>query len=354
MIMKANLSAIAERLRVSKSTVSRALRNHPSISLETRAKVVEAAQTLNYQLRPFRKGRRDSVSLERFHVAVLIASGKSLSGNSLSYQMLNGITDASHEAGGMSSAHFIDTLDGGHIEQAFRLTGEGCSRGVALIGRFDEEMVKRLSRRYPCVSLNHQYPASNVDTVGPEDHDAIVFLVKHLISLGHRRVGFVDVDNSHPGEGRRLAAYFRAITELGLGYDPAAVIKGEKCYPDPESQARSVLETHAKGITAWVCGSDFVAFRLSRLFAENGVRVPEDVSLTGFGGIIPEDAERTLCSMRIPFREIGVEAIAQLLRRIKFPGRPVRHVQLECQFVAGETARSVSCSVKNRAEKRSS
>jgi LacI family transcriptional regulator len=67
------------------------------------------------------------------------------------------------------------------------------------------------------------------------------------------------------------------------------------------------------------------------------LRVPEDVSITGFDGLDPATGQKRVTSMRVPHEQIGSAAVTRLVNRIQHPTAPRRKILVEAQFVAGET-----------------
>ena len=88
-------------------------------------------------------------------------------------------------------------------------------------------------------------------------------------------------------------------------------------------------------ITAIVCTSDILALGALREARERGLRVPEDLTITGFDGI-PDAERQDLTTVRQPWLEKG-RAAGRLLLETGEPSRP-RHIQLETQLISGETS----------------
>lgn len=334
--MKANLTAISERLGISPSTVSRALRNHPSISPETRAKTIEAANEMGYSLKQSRRGRK-SIKKKTLNICALIqGQSPELEQSSLTYKILGGITDAIEAAGGVCSVNFINGKDLSTKENHPRLLRDGNCDGIILTHRFQKKDVERLSKEFPCVSVNYNYKIRNLDSVNAEDTESFQKLAESLYAQGHRKIGYFDIEPDHPRAGKRAASYFQAMNALGLKTNEQAMLSSSE-YPGFEAKLKKALAMTKKGVTAWMCGNDFAAARLTGSFQEKGLKVPREISLTGFGGVRLPESKIKLRTMEIPFYETGAEAVRLLLERIKFPAAPGKHVFLDCKFIKGNS-----------------
>jgi LacI family transcriptional regulator len=91
------------------------------------------------------------------------------------------------------------------------------------------------------------------------------------------------------------------------------------------------------GVTAVVCAADHQAYHLVAALKKRGIRVPKDVSVTGFDGEPPPKGLPQLTTIRTPFREIGVSSVVSLLRRVKQPSSARRHILVSGQTVIGDT-----------------
>ena len=85
------------------------------------------------------------------------------------------------------------------------------------------------------------------------------------------------------------------------------------------------------------CPADHQAYQLVADLSKRGIRVPEDVSVTGFDGIPPPPGARQLATVKVPYEELGRSAVHQLLRRIEQPTAPRRHTMVDGHLLMGET-----------------
>ena len=341
--MKVKLDTIAKRLGISKSTVSRALRNHPAISPDTRKMVAEEAGKMGYGPSYSRKGRK-SEDGQRFNITALVAADvdKVENAGAVAHRMLKGLADGINAFGGQLSINFIrsEELEGfkkhGTCPESFSRVAE--FSGAVLMQHFSEAFVSEISKILPCVSLNYAYNIKSVDNVGPQDISAIPSLLGYLQKNGHSKIGYIDAERPHPRTDIRRMLFLMA---LGGGDNALDLCISDKDYSGHEAKfTRALKMMKQKKITAWICGTDGTASCFMKFLNEKGIKVPDDVSVTGFGGV--EQTDPPLCTYNIPFEEIGISAATHLAERIKFPGRPGRWILVDCEFLKGKTVKKIN------------
>lgn len=215
----------------------------------------------------------------------------------------------------------------------------------------DPHLAAVLERPVPVVICD-QPKIDTLDRVGIDDAHAIKLVAEHVIRLGHRRVGvacmrLARARNDGPAsvhrqtnasfhvQKARLTALAETFTAAGIDWAQVPVVERfDHTAASGASAARQLLEIDPQ-ITAIVCTSDILALGALNEARGRGLRVPEDLTITGFDGIA--EAERAgLTTIRQPILEKG-RATGRLLLDSGESGRP-REVRLETQLVAGTTA----------------
>ena len=220
---------------------------------------------------------------------------------------------------------------------------DGLLEGLALIHRFEPEVVRELAMRLPVVSLTHFVPGVRADLVDSDHIGAIAKLVDRLHEHGHRRIGFIGRAPNLSYSQARFGSFCQSMARLGLEVDPAASVNVTKEISDLDRQADVVATLIRKrGYTAFVCASDLVGYQVCRGLMDRGVRVPQDVSLTGFDALDPLYDCPAMTSVRVPFADLGVFAMTRLIMRIQRPALPALKTLFDCELVEGETTGRVS------------
>jgi DNA-binding LacI/PurR family transcriptional regulator len=342
--MAINQKAIAEQLQLSTATVSRSLRNDPTINAKTRAKVLDFASRIGYQL-PVSARKRQAVRPESevSSLGVLISHPEGFRDDhsGAGQYMLAGISQAATQYDLDLTIHFVPPdethriLNPANQPRAMR---SGQLQGLILLYPFSPEVTASLAEQIPCVTIVHHHPGHRVDCVDADQATAISTVVEHLHGLGHQRIGFLSWVRRRSWVYRRFSGYVEGLTRRGLVFDPGAVLNMYGRILGEEEQADAVTSLVRQGVTAWVCAADHIAYSLSRRLARRGLRVGHDVSVTGYDGIEQAADCPALTTIRVPFLEMGHAAVRRLLSRLKNPAAPVTDILLKCEFVEGESS----------------
>jgi DNA-binding LacI/PurR family transcriptional regulator len=157
------------------------------------------------------------------------------------------------------------------------------------------------------------------DIVAIEKRRAMYRLVDHLVSLGHRRLGFL---GSSPTADERAEAFYHALARQDLPCDPGVC----RLSPFPVEEAYQVaraLFAEQSRPDALVCGCDTIAIGAMRAAKECGLRLPADLAITGFDDIpFARDLDPPLTTVHVPKELLGELAVRTLIERIEHPDRP--------------------------------
>jgi LacI family transcriptional regulator len=218
---------------------------------------------------------------------------------------------------------------------------DGDRRGSILLNRFPEEDMEAILRGGCAVSVLEDYKGLAIDVIDTDDEAAISSLVGSLHSAGHTRIGFLSADDPAGGNsaGRRFNGFARGLAARGLGLNRERVLHagdGPRMNPArvSEKAARAIM---VHGATAFVCASDDEAYALIQGLRARGIRVPEDCSLTGSGGLEAPPGLPRATSVRVALEHIGSSALTRMINRIMYPSSPPRKILVNAQPVPGET-----------------
>ena len=212
---------------------------------------------------------------------------------------------------------------------------------MLLIYPFPETVIDQLSLRFPLVSLVDQHQLSNtIDCVDVDHNGGISAAIEHLASMGHKRIGFytkayrIEASWSF----RRYSAFIEKMARLKLKVSPNDIIG---MFPRRELPLEESIERAAErtrdGVTAWVCAADHQAYDLIRGLKKAGLKVPKDVSVTGFDGILRGGSNPKLTTIRIPFRSIGMTGAERLAARLRKRFTNKHHVYISGELKEGKT-----------------
>jgi LacI family transcriptional regulator len=300
----ANIYAVADRAGVSIATVSRVQRGLGPVSADTRERVLEAIEELRYM--PNGSGR--ALAQQRQDAMGIVFPD--LSGPYYSEVILG--CEAAMVAAGQS----LLILATHGRERSSELVLDLMSRvdGLIVMGRTEsDEVVRALEGgRVPLVLLARP-PVDDIPAVQAESLRPAVALTRHLFQHGHRRLAFVGDPGSSPDADERWRGFAQAHGECRVpGPDaPWAAAFGEN---EGRAAAGDALDA---GATALVCASDELALGAYGAARARGLRIPEDIAITGWDDIqLARFVSPALTTVRQPMRELGATAARLLFERI--------------------------------------
>jgi DNA-binding LacI/PurR family transcriptional regulator len=303
----ATIYDVAEAAGVSHQTVSRFLRGFEGIRPQTKQRVVDALERLNY--RPNLSAR--SLTTGRSHRIGALTHEISQVGPS---KILQGASAAAREAGYLLDVVTLDVGDLASIEEALELVMQHNLAGVLALASTDEmtEAFERTEFRVPA------YIAAEEDDAlsgNPSQLTSVGFpaLIEHLASLGHRRFLHIAGPATWSAARNRSRAYEAAIERRGLHSE--GILTGDWSAQSGFEAIRRISTD--LGATAVVAANDQMALGAMLALTERGISVPGDVSVTGVDDI-PEAAffSPPLTTLRVDFAAQGRTAVQELLGQI--------------------------------------
>jgi LacI family transcriptional regulator len=325
---EATIQQVAERAGVSIATVSRVANGTGQVSAATRERVAVAIEELGF--RPSHFGR---ALVSRRHGAV----GVVLPGLSGPYhsEVIAGFEQAAVEARLavlILGTHLLE----GSVERVLDLASR--VDGLVVLGGsvVDGSVVDRLvDRGFPVVLMAGQ-PHPRVSTVRVESRSAVRTLTRHLAEdHGYADLAFLGNPTDSPDGAERWAGYQQARAELGLPHDDGPVLCAHDQPGGMEAGAR--LLSGPTRPRAVVCANDEIALGVLVYALGHGVRVPEDLAITGFDSLPVSAMTRPgLTSVRQPMRDLGRRTLAEL-RAVIDAGAPPRDVVIPTEVVLRES-----------------
>lgn len=178
----------------------------------------------------------------------------------------------------------------------------------------------------------------------PFDHlyldngQAIAAVMQHLLAQGHRRIGFLGGHADNPNIANRLAAFRRALKGASLAAPPERIALGAPALDDVARRAAELLRLPDRP-TAVVCTSDMMAMVAIQAARDAGLRVPQDLAVTGFDDIDQASLlNPRLTTVRQPLRPMAVAIADMLLARLGKRSAPVQERRYEADLIVRESA----------------
>ncbi len=197
------------------------------------------------------------------------------------------------------------------------------------------------------VIFNSPSPSPEIASVSSDDVEGMVQVMRYLFSLGHRRIAFLGGETCVATTRDRLSGYRQALMECPDAAEEIVLLCKEYVPDDPCRVLGGYLESGAKRPTALVCATDELASYAYRTLLENGLRIPEDISVTGYGNVdIAYKLTPPLTSVDQHPQEQGRLAGELLLRQIFKQDIPAR-----CLTVTPSLHIKQSCAVPKKDKK---
>ena len=256
------------------------------------------------------------------------------------HMILRGISDAALRQHISAPIEFMDRKQCQQLKQlkhqpiAMQLGKIG---GVVVASEYTEDILNAIGTSLPCVTVTRSARPRHADSAGPEHLHGVERLVRYLHQLGHDRIGFVSLDQRLPWAVERYSGYLYAMNNIGLTMNPATVLNVTGPALSDKQLAAPIIAATKKGVTAWVCASDGLAREIYLHLTAAGVKVPSDVSLTGFDGVRHLPDCPPLTTIDVPWQAIGAGALAAILERIASPNAPAVHREYIGTFIEGKT-----------------
>ncbi|MFB9280191.1 LacI family DNA-binding transcriptional regulator [Cohnella cellulosilytica] len=319
------LKEVAQHAGVSISTVSRVVNNDTSrsVSSETRQRIWEAVTAVGYQ--PNRAGketgrRGPSKPPTGVRTGCIVAVNQNKYNHPYFSPILEGIERGIQEHGG--SLAFIHTSEDIKTpELLHKIVQDSGIEGMILLESIDPASYEYIKRHVPyIVGIDISDPA--VSRVGYDRLMAAKLAVNHLISRGHRQIGFIGGSGRSQNimKEKRFRGYKEAMDEAGLAIRKEWIVDAEWNVDKSYSLVKNIVEKPAEMPTAFFAASDMMAISAMRAAFEQQLRIPQDVAFVSIDDIeFAQYSSPPLSTIHIPKFEIGWVAAKTLVDTVRNP-----------------------------------
>jgi LacI family transcriptional regulator len=320
----ATIKDVAAKAGVSTATVSHVVNGSRAVRAETKKKVRAAIKALKY--RPDGIARSLRVS-QTGTIAVLISDVT----NPFFADFFRGVEDTAHQRGERYNLLLCNTEENvANERRALDLVLERRIDGIVMApaGGNEDTLADLLESGLPIVFGDRKLRRVSVDTVVADNVSAAAELTRHLISLGHKRIGLLEADLASSAIHERVTGFRKALVEAGLKLDPRHVMKASSNIPAAEAAGGTLLDAASRP-DAIFCTNNFMTLGMMQAVIQEGLNCPEDIAVAGFDDFPWASAFRPrLTAVQQPAYEIGREAATLLFDRIsgRRTGTPVEMV----------------------------
>jgi len=309
------LKDVAAKAGVSVMTISKALRDAPDISANTKARIKLLAGQMGYVPDSIAQGLRNRTS----KIFGLVIPSMT---DPLFARMVSAIETRSRELGyDLILAHTMGLAEREEVSVRRMLSRRIDGLFISPVYRLapSAPIYEELKRsRTPTVVLGQCGPFCNqFANVESDDVTASQSGASHLIQLGHTQIAFLGGPLGSPWAHERLEGYRRALREAAIEPDDRLVFSAGSTIEEGKKAALQLINESLQ-ITAVQAVNDLVAIGAASVFLNQGIKIPQDLSIVGFGNILAAEYFRVpLTTLRQPKHRMGDAAVDGMLQLLE-------------------------------------
>jgi LacI family transcriptional regulator len=324
---KVTLDTIANKLGVTKVTVSKALNNQPGVSEELKKRIIQTSLEVGYTTKNAAKlaktvsklgilvPKRFFLDTDNFYTRIYYYMNQECARRDISLSLY--ILNPEQEQNNFIP-HSLDQ-------------DQSDLNGLFIVGEISEKYVSTLiSYRFPVIAIDFYKPELSLDCIVSDNYQSGYTVTKHLIDKGHANIGFVGNPYYTTSIMDRYCGYIKALTtyQLQLNKDWHIVNNDENgSYLIDFSLPRQLP-------TAFVCHCDMAAYKLLLKLQGEGISVPSQVSIISFDNTdLSQTVVPALTSMNISKHDFATEAVNLMLWRIKHNGEQSKNIYLKSRLI---------------------
>jgi DNA-binding LacI/PurR family transcriptional regulator len=323
------LKDIAQLMGVSVMTVSKALRDEPDVSAATKIRIKSLAQQMGYVPDSSAQGLRTRTT-KLFGLLIPATT------NPVYARMVFAIEERAHELGyDVLLAHTHNQADREDLCLRRLLSRRVDGLFITPVYRFEAEAQiyqEIVNHKVPTVLLGSPAPfCKHFVSIENEELASSYNATKHLLALGHVRIAYFTGPPAAPWAHERFEGYRRALREAGLDVDDKLVFAAGNSLEDGTKAALQMLNEGCHP-TAIQAVSDLVAIGCAETLMSQGIRIPEDISIVGFGNILAAEFYRVpLTTISQPKYRMGIAAVETMMALMR--GEKVQPKRLAAELV---------------------
>lgn len=304
------MSDIAKELGVSTVTVSKALGDKEGVSQELRIRIKEKAAELGYRFSNSAKNFNEGYT---YNVGIIVAKHFISDASAFYWIMYRYIVELLQKHSYYGILEVITENDEADCVVPNSIIDKKID-GIIVLGQFSDKYISVISNvKIPTVYLDFYYNIDEMETVLSDSFFGSYTITSHVISKGHKNIGFVGNINSTTSIQDRYLGYYKALLENNLPIKPEWVVNDRM----PETGILYEYELPLNMPTAFVCNCDEAAYHFINYLKQKGYRVPEDVSIVGYDNhIYSTISTPRITTIDVNSRRMSSEAVDIIIKKI--------------------------------------
>ncbi|ARI76286.1 LacI family DNA-binding transcriptional regulator [Halobacillus mangrovi] len=334
---RVTMQDIADRLNLSKNSVSQALSGKQGVSEETRQLILKTADKMGYHYSRSNAPVKSETSLTG-NIA-LIASEFAFSMKSFFGEIYLSVEE---EVTKRNKNLLIQSINNQSRDQLVLppFIEKKQVDGVLILSHISNDYIQKvLDTGIPTVLIDHHHPEIKADAVLTNNRFGGYTATKHLLELGHREIAFIGNIDFSPSYQERWEGYMMAHREYGIS-------------PKEDFQLKDALEegpviNHfidqlTEQPTAWFCVNDGLGYLVTSALQSQGYKVPDDASVCSFdNGQLSQLSTPSITTMDIDFKAFGQNAVEKLFWRMENHGAPHQEILLPSELIERESTQKI-------------
>jgi LacI family transcriptional regulator len=331
--MRLTIKDIAEMAKVSRSTVSRVVTNHPNVNAKTREKVLHIIKNSGFQPNSIAKG----LAKGKIRVISLIVSDiRNTIFDEMIWEIQKNLEPYSYDV-----MLFNSNCDVTREQNFLRMANANRFAGVILFSSSypNSNKVSFDNLNCPIVLINRLTSNPKIDTIETDNFQGGYIATRHLIELGHRKIGFLSGKMTMVSHHDRFEGYQQALKEFKIPYYPEYTVTYQnRTVQSGSDYALRIFRLKDNMPSAVFATGDMMAFGFLNQVRRAGYNVPRDISIVGFDdNFLSSFAGIDLTTVRQPHRAIAKKAVDLLVSRIEGKAAPVRNIILKVELIVRAT-----------------
>lgn len=329
--MAITIKDIAAHAGVSYAMVSRALNNSGPVAPEKKRRILEIADAMGYS------PNQAAVSLRKANSLTIGFYLSAINKSTSPYVLHDALTGIYSVLGGRYNVivkgmdvHEPGTLNPSHFD------------GLLIMSQWDSDidfLEEALRKKIPMVAISRQLPI-DIPFVVTDESGGMAKAMEYLLKQGHRRIGIIEGPPQLEATIIRHAGWWAMAKQWGLNPEEMPVEYGNYRYNSGKQAAGRLLAAHPR-LTALLCFNDEMAFGAKTAAQEKGMRIPDDISLTGYDNLnFSSYSDLRLTTVERSSAHIAIRGTQMLLQYIRDGIRP-DDVWLENQLIIRDTVKEL-------------
>lgn len=323
MAKKISMQDIANKLNISRMTVSKAFKNDTDISSDMKEKVRLVAQEMGYQY----------TKNEQYELIVLVPEIFLAETEDFYTTLYKRLNENAITKNISLVLKIVSKNDEKNLQIHFSTSNKD---GIMMLGQFEKSFVKAVEAlELPLICVDFYYDDLELDSIVSNNFNAGYIATKYLLKHGHQSIGYVGRIPSTNSIIDRYLGFTKALIEKGLDYKNALILEDRN---ELGEMKEVVLPSNLP--SAFLCNNDHSAYLLIQKLNKQGLRVPEDISIIGFDDVIySKISNPQITTMKVSRKYMAEQAITLMLRRIHNKKAKLINMTLECLMVERESVK---------------